>query len=143
MVSFGKAFPSALWRTVVLCCVVLMRSVLYGAAHEVCSLLAGRQVDFHGWITFLAASPGRCRHFETGISPQIRLYVNIYAFLFFAYVAVTPWASQYWILRPPFQPSCITTDKPKISRISFLYQSTFLYLIWILIAFKRSIIPFL
>ena len=68
--------------TAVLCCVVLMRSVLYGAAHEVCSLLAGRQVDLHGWITFLAASPGRCRHLETGISPQIRLYVNIHALLF-------------------------------------------------------------
>ena len=32
------------WGSLANCCVVLMRSVLYGAAHEVRSLLAGRQV---------------------------------------------------------------------------------------------------
>ena len=50
------------WGSLANCCVVLMRSVLYGAAHEVRSLLAGRQVDAHGRITLLAASTGRCRH---------------------------------------------------------------------------------
>ena len=41
------------WGSLANCCVVLMRSsVLCGAAHDVCSLLAGRQVHVQGWSNF-------------------------------------------------------------------------------------------
>ena len=41
------------WGSLANCCVVLMRSsVLCGAAHDVCSLLAGRQVNVQGWSNF-------------------------------------------------------------------------------------------